>query len=191
MKPLFTEEDRTCRNVQQMLSDYVDNTLSAHDVWKVEKHLAECGACTAHARQLQATVRLLRTTERHDTGGDFMARLHARLDGLEPERPRRNPLWDSLQDWLAGMRAPLQLRRVPALSLGLAMAALLFVVVVNRPQGDNKVAATVLPIASDSLQRHVALSASNPFDDPVAANLEAHSALADSNNASAQEQDME
>src|SRR5689334_22629617 len=114
MKPLYTEEDQTCRKVLQMLSDYVDSTLSAHGVWEVEKHLAECGDCAAHARQLQATVLLLHTAERHDTGNDFMARLHARLDGLEPERPRRNPLRDALQDWLAGMREPLRLKRVPA-----------------------------------------------------------------------------
>jgi anti-sigma factor RsiW len=181
------KDNSVCRDVQTQLSDYVDNTLSARQVWEVEKHLASCPDCAETARQMQATVRLLRATERLDTGDDFMAKLHARLDGLEPEpAPSRLGL-GALYD---GLREAVQRYRVPAFGLGISAAALATVLVFSRSGVTTTDSAPVLPPtlprlagqspnAGDSLKRNVALVASNPFDDPVAANLEAHSELSD------------
>src|SRR5579862_7694793 len=123
MRPLDNQDNRNCGKVQALLSEYVDNALSAREVWEVEKHLAACPECAAHARELQATVHLLHAMERHDTSTDFMARLHARLDGLESPQVRARSLRDTLQGWLAGMRDPLRLNRLPAFGLGLAVVA--------------------------------------------------------------------
>src|SRR5215467_7538065 len=101
MRPFDHQNNRDCGKVQAFLSDYVDNALSAREVWEVEKHLAACPECAAQAREQQATVHLLHTMERHDTSTDFMARLHARLDGLEPPQVRVHSLRDTLQGWLA------------------------------------------------------------------------------------------
>ena len=184
MRPLNTQDNRDCGKVQAFLSDYVDNALSARDVWEVEKHLAACPECAAQAHELQTTVHLLHTMERHDTGTDFMAQLHARLDSLEPPQVRAHPLRDTLQGWLAGLRDPLRLNRLPAFGLGLAMAAAVLFFALNRPV--ETVSAPVIQaqtISVEPLRRHVALSASNPFDDPVAATLEAQNALHDSDSA--------
>jgi anti-sigma factor RsiW len=184
------KDNSVCRDVQTLLSDYVDNTLSARQVWEVEKHLADCADCAETARQLQATVRLLRATERLDTADDFMAKLHARLDGLEPEpAPSRFGL-GALFDGLRGLREAVQRHRVPAFGLGISAAALTAVLVFSRSGVTTTDSGPVLPPtlprlagqlpnAGDSLKRNVALVASNPFDDPVAANLEAHSELSD------------
>jgi anti-sigma factor RsiW len=173
-----------CREMQPLLSEYVENTLSARDTWRVEKHLTECSACAAQTRELQATVALLRNSARFDTSADFMANLHARLDGLEPESARPRALWATLRDWLAGATQTLRTARVPALSLGLATTALIAVLLVPHEPRDPVTppppasdSTGVAPIASQTLRRNVALAASNPFDDPVAANLAAHAAM--------------
>ncbi len=180
-------ESGLCQNVRSLLSEYQENALSARQTWEVEKHLATCPDCATESRQLQATVQLLREAPRRDTGDDFMARLHARLDeAAETSAPR--PTWrQAAQDWLAGTRALLTPRRMaPALGLSLAAATLTGIVVFNRPAattslslpvGASSAAHSAAVAASEPLEKNVALAASNPFDDPVAAHLEAHSAL--------------
>jgi len=188
MRRLAKQDNRECGQTQALLPEYVENGLSAREVWEVEKHLAACPECAAQVRQLQTTVHLLQALERHDTGADFMARLHARLDGLEPQPARGRRPWDPLERWLAGLRDPLRINRLPALGLGLAMAAAALFFTINRPVAPiPSQAAAVAPISVEPLSRHVALSASNPFDDPVAATLEAQNALQDSNGVSSEE----
>jgi|SRR5579884_2508176 len=188
MRPFDNQDNRNCGKVQAFLSEYVDNALSAREVWEVEKHLAACPECAAQAHEMQATVQLLRMAERHDTSMDFMARLHARLDGLEPQQTRSHPLRDSVQGWLAGLRDPLRLNRLPALGLSLAMAAVVLFFALDRPVDSVNPAGTpAQAISVEPLRRHVALSASNPFDDPVAATLEAQNALHDSDGAPSEE----
>lgn len=157
--------------MQLALSDYVDGALSARRTWQVEKHLAECGECAAAAHLVRATVDALHAAPLYDTGGDFMAKLHARLDGLEPEPPAARTLVEAFKDWWMGLREPMQVQRVPAIGLALAAAALVGMVLLNQPAGD--VTAPVV-ITRDQLHRDVALTASNPFDDPVAATLDAN-----------------
>ncbi len=38
------------------MSDYVDGSLSRRDRRRLERHLAECDACTAYLEQLRATI---------------------------------------------------------------------------------------------------------------------------------------
>ena len=185
MMPSNLTKDPVCRETQTLLSEYIDNTLSARQAWEVEKHLAACTDCQEFSHSLQRTVSLLQSSERQDTGDDFMARLHARLDGLEPEAQRAAPL-TALRDWLAGVRDGLYVRRVPALSLGMASLAMALLLLVNHPTppmvapGESVVSRANAAAAGsqdhDALSRHVAVTASNPFDDPVAAKLEAEAA---------------
>src|SRR5579871_131359 len=91
---------KVCREVQELLSDYLDNTLAARQVWEVEKHLAACADCARASRELQATIQVLHAAEQYDTGDAFMAKLHARLDGLDPEPTSHRPTLTVLRDWL-------------------------------------------------------------------------------------------
>jgi anti-sigma factor RsiW len=179
----FQNKDSECRQAQSLLSDYIDNTLSARQVLDIEKHLTDCPECATRARDLRTTVNLLQRSERFDTDDDFMAKLHARLDGLEPEATRARLSVAAIRDWLAGMRVSLRAARVPALSLGVAATAL-FAAFIFQRASEPAVSGTgtpapvsEMPIAAQTLHRNVALAASNPFEDPVAANLAAHAAL--------------
>src|SRR5580700_2360084 len=83
--------DAKCKRARAMLSEYVDNALSARDMWEAEKHLAECAACSQLAERTRQTVQVLRSADALDTGDQFMAQLHARLDNLGPVPARRTP----------------------------------------------------------------------------------------------------
>jgi anti-sigma factor RsiW len=169
-----------------LLSEYLENTLSARQMWEVEKHLAECKECSTEAHQLQQTIYLLRTAEVFDTSNDFMAKLHARLDGLEPEPIRRTPL-TTLREWAAGLRERVRIQTIPALSFGMASVGLIALLITGIHSDRGVYHGTTPPPAAPeavtqvALDRHVAVTASDPFDDPVAAKLEADSNNGDAN----------
>ncbi|MCU1362745.1 MAG: anti-sigma factor [Acidimicrobiaceae bacterium] len=45
-----------CQQAVELMSDYLDGALSRHDRRRLEKHLAECDACTAFLEQMRATI---------------------------------------------------------------------------------------------------------------------------------------
>lgn len=174
----YEHSNTNCRDIQIQLSDYIENSLSARQVWDVEKHLADCADCAEQLRQLKATVELLRGAPRYDTSQDFMAALHARLDGLEPTPTPTRTLLDGLRDWLAGARSTLQQNRLPALSLGLAAVVLILMFAVNRPDVSippptpQSIPHSVAMVPETTLPSVAAESTGNPFADPAADTLE-------------------
>jgi anti-sigma factor RsiW len=44
-----------CQQAVELMSDYLDGSLSRRDRRRLEKHLALCDACTAYLEQLRAT----------------------------------------------------------------------------------------------------------------------------------------
>jgi anti-sigma factor RsiW len=171
MKPFDRINDRACNACRALLSEYTDNTLPAHDAWEVEKHLAACDGCASEARQLRATVDLLRMAPRRDTSDTFMASLHARLDTVDPALGRGRSAWERVRGWFAGSDGPSFANRVPALSFGIAVAALALLFASNRPnEPATPSAAAVTP--PDSVHVSIAASANSPFSDPAAENLE-------------------
>lgn len=172
-----------CLSTQELLSAYADNGLSARQSWEIEKHLALCPMCAGVSRQMQATVTLLRAADRADTGGDFMARLHARLDDAAPVVPSRSNPLDWARDLGGRVADGAGRRRVPMTALGMAgagMAALaLFVAhpaAVPSVSVVSGVSASASPAANvsahENLQRNVALTANDPLGDVAAEALE-------------------
>jgi anti-sigma factor RsiW len=49
----------TCRQVVQLLTDYLEGALSATDRGRVEEHLAGCDGCTAFLAQLRTAGRVV------------------------------------------------------------------------------------------------------------------------------------
>jgi len=188
----FNNTNSGCRSVEPLLADYLENALSAREIWEVEKHLTACPACTQLSQQMQATVQILRTADRYDTGDDFMAKLHARLDEVEPMRDtaqnslgtrqgmgvfgvQGRSLRERVQNGMDNLRSGMRSWHLPALATGLAAATLLLVVHGNTPVTPSKVVPPTIIARtppSEDLSRQVALVASNPFDDPVAAKAE-------------------
>ena len=176
-----------CRSTQQSLSEYMDNILPARRVWEIEKHLTACQECSAVSRQMQATVQLLHNVDRFDTSDDFMAKLHARLDGLDPEPAHQRGVMDWVRGALESARSGFTQQRLPVLNLGVAgagvVALMLFIqqplTVSSVPGQHGSVSGIVSarPTAMsetmhDNLQRNVALTANDPLGDVAAENLE-------------------
>jgi anti-sigma factor RsiW len=45
-----------CRDAVELVSDYLDGTLSRRRRRRLEKHLAGCDACAAYLDQMRATI---------------------------------------------------------------------------------------------------------------------------------------
>ena len=198
----FNNENSGCRSVEPLLADYLENALSARTSWEVEKHLTACRTCTQVFEQMQATVQILHSADRYDTGDDFMAKLHARLDEVEPMRDtaqnslgarqgmdilrlRGRSIRDRAQSGLVSLRSAMRSWHLPALATGLAAATLILVVHGNMPVTPTKVIPPIVSLhtaPSEDLSRQVALVASNPFDDPVAAKAEVDGASGENHN---------
>ncbi|HTG46801.1 MAG TPA: zf-HC2 domain-containing protein [Actinomycetota bacterium] len=75
----------TCREVVELLSDFLDDELSAWQRARVETHLAGCAGCTMILDELRETVRL--------TG---------RLTEEDLTREQGATLLEAFRDWRAG-----------------------------------------------------------------------------------------
>ena len=49
----------TCREVVELLSDYLDDALAPAERARVQEHLATCPECTAYLEQLRTTIGML------------------------------------------------------------------------------------------------------------------------------------
>ena len=54
----MTARDLTCREVINLLTDYVEDALPAEERRRVEAHLASCDGCTTYLEQFRMTIRL-------------------------------------------------------------------------------------------------------------------------------------
>jgi anti-sigma factor RsiW len=51
-------EELSCREVVEILGDYLDGAMTPEDRARLEQHLADCDGCTAYLEQLRSTIRL-------------------------------------------------------------------------------------------------------------------------------------
>jgi len=53
-----SDADLACRDFVEVVTDYLDDTLSPQDRARFEAHVAICDGCAAYLEQLRETVRL-------------------------------------------------------------------------------------------------------------------------------------
>jgi anti-sigma factor RsiW len=56
----------TCKELVEIVTDYVEGALSPPDARRLERHIAGCPGCTAYLAQLQETIRLTGTLAEED-----------------------------------------------------------------------------------------------------------------------------
>jgi len=49
----------TCREVVELMTEYLEGSLSAGDRERFDAHIAGCDGCTAYLEQMRTTMRLL------------------------------------------------------------------------------------------------------------------------------------
>jgi anti-sigma factor RsiW len=64
----------TCRELVELVTEYLDGGLSRRDRRRFERHLAGCDACPRYVEQIRVTIRL--------AGRDAAERQVEGLDGL-------------------------------------------------------------------------------------------------------------
>ncbi len=57
----MTPRDLECRELVELVTDYLEGALPPEEVAAVEAHLAECDGCDRYLAQMRATLRALGT----------------------------------------------------------------------------------------------------------------------------------
>jgi len=68
-------DDVRCREVVEVLTDYLDGALPSDQREALEQHLLACAGCAAHLEQLRTTVNLTGTLTEDDVPPEIMQRL--------------------------------------------------------------------------------------------------------------------
>ena len=74
--------DLTCRELVELVTDYLEGTLSPHDRLDFERHLVWCSWCRDYVDQMRASIQLTGTVAEE-----------------EPPSPLREQLLDAFRDW--------------------------------------------------------------------------------------------
>jgi anti-sigma factor RsiW len=51
-------EELSCREVVEILGDYLKGAMAPHDRARLEEHLADCEGCASYLEQLRTSIRL-------------------------------------------------------------------------------------------------------------------------------------
>ena len=81
-------EDLTCRELVELVTDYLDHRLAVEEHVQLEQHLVLCTGCRNHLDQMGSTLRVLRTVPEEE---------------LRPEALEE--LMDAFRDWRADREA--------------------------------------------------------------------------------------
>ena len=70
----------TCSEIKLLLSEYIDDTLSAEDRLMVDKHLKDCKTCQVEYVSLKNMLGELNEIPRIKAPNDFLENLHTRME---------------------------------------------------------------------------------------------------------------
>ena len=75
MRRSRVDPDLACRELVELVTDYLEDALPAGERERFEAHLAECDACDAYVEQVRATIRLAGRAAALEEPGDTAALL--------------------------------------------------------------------------------------------------------------------
>ena len=55
----MTADEMTCKELVELVTEYLEGTLSSLDCARFEEHLAECPGCRTYLQQMRQTIRVL------------------------------------------------------------------------------------------------------------------------------------
>ena len=60
LEPMSTdaEQEMACQELVEVITDYLEGTLSTSDRVRFDAHLSTCGACREYVEQMRALIRL-------------------------------------------------------------------------------------------------------------------------------------
>ena len=60
---MSTVRELSCREIVELVTEYLEGTMDASLRADFDAHLAECGGCTHYLEQIEATIRIAGTIE--------------------------------------------------------------------------------------------------------------------------------
>jgi anti-sigma factor RsiW len=83
-----SSEDLSCRELVELVTDYLERALPPGDRARFERHLAECPGCTAHLQHLRVTLRAAGRLAEASLPGDAREALLRAFRGWKRLPPR-------------------------------------------------------------------------------------------------------
>ena len=109
-----------CVDLETLLCDYADGTLSASAKAELERHLAECPACAELAEDAAAALAFIETASEVEPPPELVTRIVFDLTGGPAKAPEQRRSWLS---WLGRLVEPVL---QPRFAMGMAMTILSF-----------------------------------------------------------------
>ena len=75
MRRSRVDPDLACRELVELVTDYLEDALPAAERERFEAHLAECEGCDAYVEQVRATIRLAGRAAALEEPGEIAALL--------------------------------------------------------------------------------------------------------------------
>jgi anti-sigma factor RsiW len=76
----------TCRQMVELVTDYLEDRLEVADRLRFESHIAVCGPCRAYLRQMRETIRLTGELREEDVPDDAREQLLSTFREWNAER---------------------------------------------------------------------------------------------------------
>lgn len=160
----------TCKKAESLVTEFIDNTLSARETWELDKHFAECNACMLILNETRRAVALLSGAPRFEVSDDFISNLQARIVKVDQQPAKRA--------WVENLRELFRPRVRPLWGVVGAACLLMALVIAQRvpdaPRTDVTAASSpTARLVQTARMQSIALSASDPFGDTAAASVAA------------------
>ncbi|MEP6756183.1 MAG: zf-HC2 domain-containing protein [Chthonomonadales bacterium] len=157
-----------CKQANGLISEYIDNQLSARDTWELDRHFGECNPCQNLLNEMRQTVNIVAAAPEFKLSDDFASKLSARLALVQPAPPRNA--------WLSNLREAFRPGLRPAWVAGLGTCAIVAIMLVptlmpNRPVDPRQVTQTKKAIERVVQFENVSNAVSDPFGDTAAASM--------------------
>ena len=74
-------DDLTCRELVELVTEYLDGALSSEELERFEEHLVYCGPCATHVEQMRETIRVTGALQEKDLDPEVTDDLMAAFRG--------------------------------------------------------------------------------------------------------------
>jgi anti-sigma factor RsiW len=76
----FSRRKLSCRELVELVTEYLEGGLSRRERARFEAHIADCGNCTRYLQQFRETIRLTGTLRESDLSVEAAATLLAQFE---------------------------------------------------------------------------------------------------------------
>ena len=87
MIALRRQRKLVCRELVELVTDYLEGTLSRRDRARFEAHIAACANCTQYVEQFRETIRLTGALRESDVSHEAAEALLAEFADWKRDRP--------------------------------------------------------------------------------------------------------